>query len=219
MLRRIVISATFRQSSTTTVAQRDADPANVHLARGPSFRLSAEVLRDQALAASGLLHEQVGGPSVRPWQPEGLWRDAGVGWGGADYKPDTGPNAHRRSLYTYRKRTAPPPNMTVLDAPSRESCNTRRQNTDTPLQALAFWNDQVFTECATALAERILNDLPTATDDERIGRVFACLAVRQPRAEELAALRSLHASANDPKQALFLVASTLMASDAVVVLR
>jgi hypothetical protein len=219
MLRRIVTSATFRQSSTATAAQRDADPANVHLARGPSFRLSAEVLRDQALAASGLLHQQVGGPSVRPWQPEGLWRDSGVGWGGADYKPDTGPNAHRRSLYTYRKRTAPPPNMTVLDAPSRESCSTRRQNTDTPLQALTFWNDQVFTECATALAERTLNAMPTATDDERIRHVFACLAVRQPRAEELAALRSLHASSNDPKQALFLVASTLMASDAVVVLR
>jgi hypothetical protein len=108
LLRRIVGSATFRQASAATPAQWAADPHNDRLARGPSFRLSAETLRDQALAASGLLHRQLGGPSVKPWQPPGLWRDAGVGWGGGDYAPDQGPNAHRRSLYTWRKRTALP---------------------------------------------------------------------------------------------------------------
>jgi len=219
LLRRIVGSATFRQSSAATAAQREADPHNQHLARGPSFRLSAEVLRDQALAASGLLHEQVGGPSCKPWQPPGLWRDAGVGWGGADYTPDVGPNAHRRSLYTYRKRTSPPPDMAVLDAPSRESCSTRRQTTDTPLQALTFLNDPVFSECAQALAARTIAELPGAAVDERLRAVFVRLAARAPRAAELEALRALHATEADPARALFLVSSTLMASDAVVVLR
>ncbi len=219
LLRRIVCSATFRQSSTASCAQREADPHNDHLARGPSFRLSAEVLRDQALAASGLLHQQAFGPSCKPWQPPGLWRDAGVGWGGADYKPDEGPNAHRRSLYTYRKRTAGPPDMAVLDAPSRESCIARRQPTDTPLQALAFWNDPVFTECAQALAARTLAALPTGTVDERLVALFTSLAARKPRDTELRALRVLHDTEADPTRALFLIASTLMASDAVVMLR
>ncbi|HEX5053489.1 MAG TPA: DUF1553 domain-containing protein [Planctomycetota bacterium] len=218
MLRRIVCSATFRQVSTASAAQREADPHNQLLARGPSFRLGAEVLRDQALAASGLLQRQVGGPSCKPWQPPGLWRDAGVGWG-ADYKPDEGPNAHRRSLYTYRKRTAPPPDMAVLDAPSRETCVARRQNTDTPLQALVFLDDPVFTECAGALAARVLAELPAATVEQRLDRVFASLAARPPRAAELAALRALYETGEDPAQSLFLVASTLLASDAVVVLR
>lgn len=219
LLRRIVTSATFRQSSTATAAQREADPHNERLARGPSFRLSAEVLRDQALAASGLLHQQVGGPSVKPWQPPGLWRDAGVGWGGADYQPDAGPNAHRRSLYTYRKRTAPPPNMSLLDAPSRESCSARRQGTDTPLQALAFFNDAVFTECAAALATRVRSELPAAPIDEQLRAVFTGLCCRAPREAELAALRTLLATEPDPQRAMTLVASTLMASDVVVMLR
>ena len=219
LLRRIVCSATFRQSSAATAAQRQADPHNLRLARGPSFRLSAEVLRDQALAASGLLHHQLGGPSCKPWQPPGLWRDAGVGWGGADYKPDTGPNAHRRSLYTYRKRTAGPPNLAALDAPSRETCVARRQTTDTPLQALVFLDDPVFTECARALAARTLAELPAATVDERLYFVFTSLAARAPRDPELRALRTLHDTAADAPHGLFLVASTLLASDAVVVLR
>ncbi|MEO6597849.1 MAG: DUF1553 domain-containing protein, partial [Planctomycetota bacterium] len=219
MLRRIVCSSTFRQSSTATAALREADPDNRLLARGPSFRASAEVLRDQALAAAGLLQTAVGGPSCKPWQPPGLWRDAGAAWGGADYAPDTGPNAHRRSLYTYRKRTAPPPDMSLLDAPSRETCVARRQPTDTPLQVLAFWNDPVFTECAAALAQRALSELPQASTDERLCFVFASLAARQPRAPELAALQTLHATTQDAQQALLLVASMLMASDAVVVVR
>ncbi|MBL8725172.1 MAG: DUF1553 domain-containing protein [Planctomycetes bacterium] len=219
MLQRIVTSATFRQSSTASAAAREADPRNDRLARGPSFRLSAETLRDQALAASGLLHQQVGGPSVRPYQPPGLWRDAGVGWGGADYQPDSGPNAHRRSLYTYRKRTAPPPNLMVLDATSRESCSARRQPTDTPLQALVFWNDPVFTECASALAARVLAELPGASVEARVQAVFVSLAARPPRPAELQALRTLHDQSADAQTALFLVASTLLASDAVVVMR
>ena len=218
LLRRIVRSATFRQSSAVTPAQREADPHNEHLARGPSFRLSAETLRDHALAASGLLHRQLGGPSVKPWQPPGLWRDAGVGWGGADYTPDTGPNAHRRSLYTFRKRTAPPPNLMAFDGTSRESCIARRQVTDTPLQALVLLGDPVFTECAQALAQRALA-LPNADLDARLHFVFTSLCTRAPRAPELDALRALHAQEPDAGKALALVASTVMASDAAVVLR
>ncbi|MCU0865668.1 MAG: DUF1549 domain-containing protein [Planctomycetes bacterium] len=218
LLRRIVTSATFRQSSVATAAEREADPHNDQLARGPSFRLSAEVLRDQALAASGLLHVQFGGPSSKPWQPPGLWRDAGVGWGGEDYVPDQGPAAHRRSLYTWRKRTAPPPNMLTLDGTSREVCNVRRQVTDTPLQALVLLSDPVFTECAQALAQRALA-LPGATLDTQLAFVFTSLCGRAPRAAELDALRTLHAKLPEPEPALAAVASTVMACDAAVVLR
>jgi hypothetical protein len=218
MLRRIVCSATFKQSSVATAAQREADPYGERLARGPSFRLSAEVLRDQALLASGLLHRQLGGPSVKPWQPPGLWRDAGAAWGGADYKPDTGANAHRRSLYTFRKRTAPPPDMTALDGTSREVCVVRRAETNTPLQALVVLGDPVFTECAEALAKNAVA-LPAADVDARLQFVFTSLCTRTPRAPELAALRALLATEPDPVRALTLVASTVMASDAAMVLR
>ncbi|MFY9344222.1 MAG: DUF1553 domain-containing protein, partial [Planctomycetota bacterium] len=218
VLRRIVRSATFRQGSAATAAARELDPYNERLGRGPSFRLSAEVLRDQALAASGLLHRQLGGPSVKPWQPPGLWRDAGVGWGGADYQPDTGPAAHRRSLYTFRKRTAPPPNLLALDGTSREVCVARRQETNTPLQTLVLLGDPVFTECAEALAKNAAA-LPGADLDARLAFVFASLATRAPRDGELAALRGLHAQQADAVRALALVASAVMACDAAVVLR
>jgi len=218
LLRRIVTSATFRQSSAASPSARAADPYNERLARGPSFRLSAEVLRDQALAASGLLHQQFGGPSVRPYQPPGLWRDAGAAWGGADYKPDSGPDAHRRSLYTFRKRTAPPPNMQALDGTSREVCVARRQETNTPLQTLVLLGDPVFTECAQALAAKAAT-LPRDDLDARLAFVFASLATRAPREGELAALRALHATEADSLRALTLVASTVMASDAAMVVR
>jgi hypothetical protein len=218
LLRRIVRSATFRQSSVADAAAREADPQNERLGRGPSFRLSAETLRDQALAASGLLHRQLGGPSVKPFQPPGLWRDAGAGWGGADYQPDQGPNAHRRSLYTFRKRTAPPPNVMTFDGTSRESCSVRRQETTTPLQALVLLGDPVFVECAQALAAKA-NGLADAELDGKLAFVFTSLCARPPRTLELAALRTLHATEADPVRALTLVASTVLASDAAVTLR
>ncbi len=218
LLRRISLSTTFRQSSTASEAQREADPNNERLARGPSFRLSAETLRDQALAASGLLHRQLGGPSCKPWQPPNLWRDAGVGWGGADYQPDTGPNAHRRSLYTFRKRTAPPPNLSALDAGSREVCVVRRQETNTPLQTLVVLGDPVFTECAAALAKNALA-LPAADLDAQLAFVFVSLCARSPRVPELAALRTLATKDSDALRAITLVASTVMASDAAMVVR
>jgi hypothetical protein len=202
LLRRLVLSATFRQSSVATPGKLELDPQNRLLSRGPAVRLGAEVLRDQALLAAGLLVETLGGPSARPWQPPGLWEDAGAT--GA-YVPDSGDGAHRRSLYTFRKRTAPPPDMLLFDAGSREKCLARRQPTNTPLQALALLNDPVFFECARALAARAARE---AGDDplERITRAFRLLAARDPRAAELAALRELHdaalaAFARDPAAA------------------
>jgi len=218
ILRRIVTSATFRQSSAATPAQRDADPDNDLLGRGPSFRLSAEALRDQALLAAGLLQPRFGGPSVKPYQPPGLWRDAGIGWGGGDYQPDQGPDAHRRSLYTYRKRTAPPPNLMTLDGASREVCVVRRQGTDTPLQALVLLGDPVFTECADALAAQQLARAG-AHDDDRLAAIFAALCTRPPTAGELAALRGVLTATADAKVGLAAAASAVMASDAAVVLR
>lgn len=219
ILRRIVLSNTFAQASIADAAVRERDPHNELLARGPSFRLAAEVLRDQALAAAGLLHRRVGGPSSKPYQPSGLWRDAGVGWGGAEYQPDRGPDAHRRSLYTYRKRTAPPPNMLALDGATRESCSVRRQTTDTPLQALVFWNDPVFVECAEALAARVIGICPDPDRTARLRLVFVALAAREPRLEEMQTMNRLTEGITDEQRALALAATTLLASDAVVVLR
>ncbi|HEX2750846.1 MAG TPA: DUF1553 domain-containing protein, partial [Verrucomicrobiales bacterium] len=149
MLKRIVMSAAFRQASANTKEKRDRDPKNLLLSRGPSSRLPGEAIRDQALMAAGLLVEKVGGPSVKPWQPAGIWSEAGAS--GGDYQPDTGEGLHRRSLYTFRKRTAPPPAMLTLDAGSREICQPRRLTTNTPLQPLIFLNDQSFFECARSL--------------------------------------------------------------------
>ena len=234
LLREIVLSSTFCQSSNATAEKLEQDPQNVLLSRGPSSRLCAEMLRDSALAAAGLLHETIGGPSVRPWQPAGLWEDAGAT---GSYKPDTGVDAHRRSLYTFRKRTAPPPNMLMFDAGDGEKCLARRQVTNTPLQQLVLLNDPVFFECARGTALRAAQHV--ALPQERIARVFWLLAAREPRHGELAALRALYdeqlaAFAADPDAtravladgssdpalaALTLVASTLQASDAVVISR
>ncbi len=234
LLKEIVLSSTFCQSSNATPQRREKDPENVLLSRGPSFRVSAEVLRDSALAASGLLFEKLGGPSAKPWQPAGLWEDAGAS---GSYTPDTGPDAHRRSLYTFKKRTAPPPNMLVFDTGSGEKCLARRQVTNTPLQQLALLNDPVFFECARALAARVTKE--ALTPDTRIVRAFALLAAREPRAHELDALSALYDeqalsfmsdpdasravlatnSADAELAALTLVCSTLLASDAVLISR
>ena len=153
--RLIVGSDTFQQSSTpdTQTARTAVDPDNELLARGPSRRLGAEEIRDAALAASGLMSRAIGGPSVKPYQPAGLWEQAGTG---KTYKQDRGTNLYRRSLYTFVKRTSPPPSMIVFDAGSREVCTARREPTTTPLQALVLLNDPQFVEAARKLAERTM---------------------------------------------------------------
>ena len=146
MQKLIVTSAAYRQSSKTTPELMQRDPENRLLARGPRFRLPAEMIRDQALFAAGLLMEKIGGPSVKPYQPDGLWKE--VTMQGLDYMQDKGDDLYRRSLYTYWKRTVAPPMMTNFDAAGRETCVVRETRTNTPLQALNLMNDVTFVEAA-----------------------------------------------------------------------
>ena len=186
MLKRLVLSSTFRQRSECDDAKLAADPSNSLLSRGPATRLSAEMLRDQALAASGSLDETFGGPSARPWQPEGLWHEAGqIG----NYVPDMGPNARRRSLYSFRKRTVPVPDLAAFDAGTREACTARRGTTNTPLQTLVLWNDRVYLDAARATARRAAGE--AADVEARVQRMFRLVCTRAPSSEESAALREL----------------------------
>jgi hypothetical protein len=184
LLRLVVTSATYRQSSRATSEQIKRDPENRLLARGPRLRLPAEMIRDQALALSGLLVERIGGPSVKPYQPAGLWNELAD----AEYVQDHGPSLYRRSLYTFWKRTLPPPAMAAFDAPARETCIVRETRTNTPLQALGVLNDVTYVEAARALAERILH-ATAATAEARLSAAFQRATARAPRAQELAILK------------------------------
>lgn len=192
--RLIVTSATYQQSSRVSSELLEIDPQNRLLARGPRHRLQAEFLRDQALAVSGLLVEQQGGPSVKPYQPEGLWREVAFDVTGKAltaqvYQADSGSALYRRGMYTFWKRTAPPPTMLIFDAPDRERCVVRRQRTSTPLQALVLMNDPTYVEAARNLAERMMRG--AGTDASRISRGFQLVTGRTPSARELAPLLKL----------------------------
>jgi hypothetical protein len=152
VMKTMVMSATYRQSSKIAPQMLEKDPENRLLARGARYRLAPEMLRDQALAVSGLLVEKVGGPSVKPYQPAGLWQEL---FGGKGYQPDRGEGLYRRSLYTYWKRTVAPPSMINFDSPSREVCVVREGRTNTPLQALNLMNDTIYLEASRRLAERL----------------------------------------------------------------
>ena len=158
MLRLMVMSGTYRQSSRVPPEANRRDPDNRLLARAHRLRLSAEMIRDQALHLGGLLVEHAGGPSVKPYQPPGLWNELAD----ADYVQDHGPDLYRRGLYTFWKRTVPPPSMVAFDAPGRETCVVREVRTDTPLQALNVLNDVTYVEAARALAERMLRERETS---------------------------------------------------------
>jgi hypothetical protein len=189
LLRRIVTSATYRQAARVTKEGLAKDPANRLLGRGPRHRLDAEMLRDQALFLSGLLIEKVGGPSVKPPQPSGLWEAvAFTGSNTRAFSADVGRDkVHRRGMYTFWKRTAAPPQMTALDAPSREACTIRRERTNTPLQALLLMNERQFVECARVLAERTLRE-GGATREGRLTYLFKIATARDPSATELTEL-------------------------------
>jgi hypothetical protein len=193
-MKRLVMSETYRQSSRATPDRTAKDPANRLLSRGPRFRLDAEELRDQALFAGGLLIEKIGGPSVKPPQPSGLWEAVGyVTSNTRNFVPDKGETkVHRRSLYTFWKRTAAPPQMTALDAPSRESCIVRRERTNTPLQALLLMNETQFVEASRALAERGIKD-GGAKPEECIALLFRLATARMPDPKELTELTALYA--------------------------
>ena len=186
LLKTVMLSATYRQSSKAGPELRERDPENRLLARGPRFRLAAGSIRDQALAASGLLNEHVGGPSVMPYQPQGLWEELS----GTAYEASSGADLYRRSLYTYWKRTVAPPSMMNFDASDREVCTVNVKRTNTPLQALNMMNDPTFVEAARSLAGQVLRtDAPGAAEriDELARRVLGRPPSR-PEAEVLGAL-------------------------------
>jgi hypothetical protein len=188
ILKLIVMSATYRQSSRVTPELINRDPANELLTRGPRFRLDAEVIRDSALAVSGLLVEKIGGKSVKPYQPDGLWEAISfVGSNTGTFKQDSGEALYRRSLYTFWKRTSPPPSLLTFDAPSREACTVRRSRTNTPLQALVLLNDKQYVEAARKLAERIMIE-GGASSAERAAFAFRQATARQPTVQELAVI-------------------------------
>jgi hypothetical protein len=192
LFKTIAMSATYRQSAAATPAHLEKDPENRLLSRGGRLRLPAETVRDQALAVSGLLVERVGGPPVKPYQPKGLWSEIG----GRDYERDSGEGLYRRSLYTFWKRTAPPPFMATFDAALRESCVVRESRTNTPLQALHLMNDVQFLEAARVLAQRVLREGPPDRDG-RLRHLFRLAAVRRPREKEMEAMRGMLAAATD----------------------
>ena len=192
MQRLIVTSATYRQSSKTTEALREKDPENRLLARGPRVRLQAELIRDTALAASGLLNDAIGGPSVMPYQPKGIWEELafGDGFSGQAYEQSHGADLYRRGMYTLWKRTAPPASFATFDAPDREKCTARRAQTNTPLQALALLNDPTYVEASRALAQRAL--LEGGKDaNARIAYAFRLATARKPGKQEMKVLRAL----------------------------
>jgi hypothetical protein len=219
VLRLLVNSAAYRQSSRARPELAERDPENELLAQLPRTRLAAEAIRDQALFLGGLLVERFGGPSVKPYQPEGLWQEVAMPQSNTRlYLRGTGDDLWRRSLYTYWKRACPPPALMTFDAPTREFCAIRRATTNTPLQALVLWNDEQFVEAARALAARTLAE--EARDDRaRLARLFERCLARTPEASELDALvtaladfRARYAAAPDEAGALLAVGEAPLAA-------
>jgi hypothetical protein len=187
ILRLIVTSSTYRQAAKLASPLAELDPDNRRLARGPRFRLKAEVIRDSALSVSRLLVNRLGGPSVRPYQPAGLWEEVAVAdhsYSGGPYVVSEGEDLYRRSVYMWWKRTCPPPNLNTFDAPEREFCRVQRSRTNTPLQALVLLNDPTFVEAARKLAERMIVD-GGKQDRSRLRYGFRLVTARIPTAAEL----------------------------------
>ncbi|MEO1447942.1 MAG: PSD1 and planctomycete cytochrome C domain-containing protein [Bacteroidota bacterium] len=192
LIRQIVLSQTYRQSAQVRKDHLKLDPGNIYLARMPRIRLSAETVRDHVLASSGLLNPELGGPSVKPYQPEGVWESATSGRGTlAKYYQDHGEDLYRRGLYTFIKRTVPPPSMLIFDASNRDQCEVARNQTNTPLQALVMLNDPQVLEAARVLAERLAQDTePEAAIESAFWRILC----RPPSEHELAMLTEYYAS-------------------------
>ena len=180
MLKTLVMSRTYRQSSTIREGDLQKDPNNIFLARAPRLKLPGSMLRDQALVASGLLVADIGGASVKPYQPARMWKEAS----NFSYKQDKGDKLYRRSLYTYWKRTLAPPSMAVLDSSDREWCSVKPKRTNTPLQALTLMNETAFFEAARKLGERMVA-MPEASAKERVTFGFRSVLSRTPEPAEL----------------------------------
>jgi hypothetical protein len=195
LVRQIVTSATYRQASAVTPQLKAKDPENRLLARGPRFRLQAEFIRDQALFVSGLYDGRLGGASVSPYQPAGLWeelmsRQDGANWTAQSYTQSRGIDLYRRTMYTFWKRTCPPPTLATFDAPDRETCTVRRSRTNTPLQALVLLNDPTYVEASRKFAERILRDGGLSTEG-RLAFAFQSVNARPPNSAELTVLKGV----------------------------
>jgi hypothetical protein len=192
MQKLIVTSAAYRQASQVSKELEERDPENRLIARGPRFRLPAEMVRDNALSISGLLKERVGGPSVYPYQPKGLWEETAYGdvYSSQTYSPSHGDDLYRRGMYSFWKRTSGPPSLITFDAPDREKCVARRSVTNTPLQALVLLNDPVYLEASRALAHRILTEAPS-DPGKRIAYAFRLATARAPKTQEIQVLRDL----------------------------
>jgi len=198
LLKKIMLSATYQQSSIATEESKKADPDNKWLSRAPRFRMSGEIIRDYVLATSGLLNREIGGPSVKPYQPPGLWEETNAGnnrGGLTSHVQDEGDKLYRRSLYTLWKRTLPPPSMSIFDAPNRDICEVRRQKTNTPLQALALQNDVQMLEAARVLSENTITDTKDA--EQWVTTVFQRILVRNPKEEEKKVLEEYYTDALD----------------------
>jgi hypothetical protein len=183
------MSRAYRQSSSAPEELYLRDPENRLLARGPRFRLTGELVRDQALAVSGLLVNKLGGPSVRPYMPVGVWSETNRYGNLKNYKADTGAGLFRRSMYTIWKRTAAPPSMLLFDAPNREICMPKRSRTNTPLQALALMNEVTYVEAARALAQRMMKEGGDSVES-RLTIGFRLVTARTPDADTLKVLKS-----------------------------
>ncbi len=187
LLKLMVMSSTYQQSSASSERLREIDPDNIYLARSSRYRMNSEMIRDNILFSSGLLHQELGGPSVKPYQPEGLWESISVGIKGrgeSEYIADKGEKLYRRSLYTYWRKTIPPPSMLIFDAPMKEFCEVRRVRTSTPLQALNLLNDPQMLEAARVLGSSLVENkaLPV---DEKITLAFRKIICRKPKSNEI----------------------------------
>ncbi len=208
-LKMVVLSATYRQSSLTSPDLLEHDPENIWLARGPGMRLSAEMVRDQALAASGLLVREIGGPSVKPYQPPGLWEQLATR-NATRYVQQHGDSLYRRSMYTIWKRTTPPPSMINFDTPERNACTVLRQRTSTPLQALVLLNDPQYVEAARILGEQMLT--VSAEPEEQVDLGFRLLTGRRPRLSEGPILLELMAKQQNLYKGNPLLADSLLST-------
>jgi hypothetical protein len=196
VLKKMVSSATYRQSSTADKQSREEDPDNIYLSRSSRYRLNSEMIRDNALASAGLLNQEIGGPSVKPYQPEGLWEGVSVGdktgyRGENSYIIDTGKLVYRRSLYTYWRRTVPPPSMITFDNPMKEICEVRRTRTSTPLQALILLNDPQIMEASRVMAYKLLSEANSATE-QKIATAFRKITCRTAKENEISLLKEFY---------------------------
>jgi hypothetical protein len=188
--RLMLTSATYRQASTVTLEKKRLDPTNKWLTRGPRFRMDAEAIRDTALSMSGLLSSKIGGPSVKPYQPDGVWEAVAMPESNTrNYKRDSGESLYRRSLYTFWKRAAPPASMEIFNAPNRETCVVKRERTNTPLQALVTLNDVQFVEAARVTATKLMREV--GSTDKRLNRLSMAVLSRPWKSSEVIVLTSV----------------------------